>query len=141
MKYGFVTVASAIPSVKVADTFYNEKEIELRIAEAVEAGAEVVCFPELSMTGYTCQDLFRSQTLLDGAEVALMQLLTFTRSFDIIVIVGMPVRTNSLLLNCAVVLQKGSILGIIPKTYLPNYGEFYEKRWFASALDIHDEEI
>ena len=141
MKYGFVNVASAIPSLRVADPVYNEKQMEPLITQAVEEGVEVMCFPELGLTGYSCQDLFRNQMLLDGAEVALMQLLTFTRSLDIIVIVGMPVRTNSLLLNCAVVVQNGAILGVVPKTYLPNYGEFYEQRWFASALDFRSEEV
>ena len=134
-------VAAAIPAVKVAAPMFNEQSIETLISEAAEKNVEVICFPELSITGYSCQDLFHNQQLLDNAEVALMQLMLFTRQYDIIVVVGMPVRTNTLLLNCAVVLQKGNILGLVPKTYLPNYNEFYEQRWFASASVIGDEEV
>lgn len=136
MDYGFVTVAAAIPSVKVADTFYNVEETEKLIAQAVEQRVEIVCFPELGLTGYSCQDLFRQHQLIVGAQDALMTLLTYTRKLDIIVVVGMPIQTDTVLLNCAVVIQAGQILGIVPKTFLPNYGEFYEQRWFASALDI-----
>ena len=136
MDYGFVTVAAAIPSVKVADTFYNVEETEKLIAQAVEQRVEIVCFPELGLTGYSCQDLFRQHQLILGAQDALMTLLTYTRKLDIIVVVGMPIQTDTVLLNCAVVIQAGQILGIVPKTFLPNYGEFYEQRWFASALDI-----
>lgn len=138
MKYGLITVASAIPSVKVADTDYNVREMESIIAQAEGKGVEIICFPELGLTGYSCQDLFREQLLLDKAEEALMQLLDFTRMLDIIVIAGMPVVANDVLLNCAVIIQHGGVLGIIPKTYLPNYNEFYEKRWFASAHDLRD---
>ncbi|MBS7285060.1 MAG: NAD(+) synthase [Prevotella sp.] len=141
MNYGMMKVAAAIPAVKVAAPMFNEQSIETLISEAAEKNVEVICFPELSITGYSCQDLFHNQQLLDNAEVALMQLMLFTRQYDIIVVVGMPVRTNTLLLNCAVVLQKGNILGLVPKTYLPNYNEFYEQRWFASASVIGDEEV
>lgn len=138
MKYGFTTVAAAVPSVKVADTDYNLSEIEKLIAQAEGLGVEIICFPELSITSYSCQDLFREQILLDKAEEALLRLLDFTRMLDVISIVGMPVSVNGILLNCAVVIQQGTILGVIPKTYLPNYNEFYEKRWFASAQDLRD---
>lgn len=141
MKFGFVTVAAAVPSVKVGDTDYNIREIENLIAQAEGKGIEIMCFPELSITGYSCQDLFREQLLLDKAEDALLQLLDFTRMLDIISIVGMPVSVNGILLNCAVVVQHGCILGVIPKTYLPNYNEFYEKRWFASAQDLRETQI
>lgn len=133
MKYGIIKVASAVPTVKVADCRQNIKEIELLIAQAEGQGAEIIVFPELCITGYTCQDLFRQQILLDAAENCVMQLLEFSRQLDIISIVGVPIVAGDLLLNCAVVLQQGKILGIVPKTYLPNYNEFYEKRWFASA--------
>ena len=136
MKYGYATVAAAIPSVKVADTDYNVAEMSKMIAEAEERGVEIIVFPELSVTGYTCQDLFRSDILLRRAEESLIALLNDTRKMDIISIVGMPVAVDGLLLNCAVVIQQGTVLGVIPKTYLPNYSEFYEKRWFASAQDI-----
>ncbi|MCI6119655.1 MAG: NAD(+) synthase [Prevotella sp.] len=136
MKYGFVTVAAAIPRVKVADTHHNILAIEEQVAMAEGKGVEIIVFPELSITGYSCQDLFRSQLLVEKAEQALMHLLDFTRKLDIITVVGMPVAVDDVLLNCAIVVQQGTILGIVPKTFLPNYGEFYEKRWFASSLDI-----
>ena len=136
MKYGYIKVAAAIPCVKVADIEYNLEQIETIISKAEKAGVEVVVFPELSITGYTCQDLFRQQILLDKAENAILQLLAYTRNLNIIAVVGLPIRIGSLLYNCAAVLQAGTILGLIPKTYLPNYNEFYEKRWFASASDL-----
>lgn len=141
MKYGFITVAAAVPAVKVADTGYNVKEIERQIVEADGLGVEIVCFPELCLTGYSCQDLFHGQLLIDEAEAALIQLLSSTRKLDVICIVGLPVSVGGLLLNCAAVIQHGVLLGIVPKTYLPNYGEFYEKRWFASAQDLNPAEI
>lgn len=141
MKHGFITVAAAIPSVKVADCDYNEKQLENLIAQAEGKGVEVIVFPELCITGYTCQDLFCQQLLLDEAEKAVLKLLDFTRSLDIIAIVGLPVVCGDLLLNCAAVIQKGDLLGLVPKTYLPNYSEFYEKRWFASAQDLDDTDL
>ncbi|MDE7455887.1 MAG: NAD(+) synthase [Prevotella sp.] len=136
MKYGFIKVGAAVPAVKVADVEYNVQEIERLIAVAEGEGVEVLCFPELSLTGYTCQDLFQNQLLLAKAEEGLLMLLDFTRKLDVISIVGMPVQAGGLLLNCAVVIQSGTLLGVVPKTYLPNYNEFYEKRWFASAQDL-----
>ena len=141
MKYGFINVAAAVPVVKVADCHYNMQQIESQIAQAEGKGIEVIVFPELSITGYTCQDLFRQQQLLDSAENALLQLLDFTRQLDIISIVGLPVVVGDLLLNCGAVIQRGELLGLVPKTYLPNYSEFYEKRWFASAQDLRSTEI
>ena len=138
MKYGFLTVAAAIPSVRVADLHYNLEEIKRLIDEAERQHVEVVVFPELSLTGYTCQDLFRQRTLIDGTEQAVLSLLEFTMRKDVIAIVGAPVEVGNLLLNCAIVIQQGRILGMVPKTFLPNYSEFYEKRWFASAQDLHD---
>ena len=137
MKYGFVKVAAAVPAVKVADVDYNVQQIESIIAQAEGRGVEVIVFPELCITGYTCQDLFKEQLLLDRAEGAIITLLDFTRKLNIISIVGLPVIINGLLYNCAAVIQGGQILGVIPKTYLPNYAEFYEKRWFASAQDLN----
>ena len=137
MKHGFVKVAAAVPAVKVADVMYNVQEIERLIAMADAEHVEVVVFPELSITGYTCQDLFRERLLLDKAEEGLLRLIDFTRKLDVIAVVGMPIEVGSLLLNCEVVIQQGSILAVVPKTYLPNYGEFYEKRWFASARDLN----
>lgn len=141
MNYGFIKVASTIPSVKVGDCAYNTEQIELAIAQAEGKGVEIIVFPELSITGYTCQDLFRQQLLLDAAEQAVVKLLDFTRQLDIIAIVGLPVMAGNILLNCAAVIQKGDLLAIVPKTYLPNYNEFYEKRWFASSQDLCPQDI
>ena len=141
MQNGFITVAAAIPQVKVADCIYNTQQIESMIAQAEGKGVEVIVFPELCITGYTCQDLFLQHTLLEQTETAVMMLLDFTRKLDVITIVGLPVIVGDLLLNCAAVIQKGDLLALIPKTYLPNYSEFYEKRWFASSQDLHPTEI
>ena len=141
MKYGLIKVAAAIPGVRVADVEYNVQQIESQIAQAEGKGAEIIVFPELSLTGYSCQDLFRQQLLLDKAEEGLLVLLDFTRKLDIIAIVGLPVRIGSLLYNCAAVLQHGCLLGLVAKTYLPNYNEFYEKRWFASSTDLIAQDV
>jgi NAD+ synthase (glutamine-hydrolysing) len=141
MKYGFVNVAAAVPTVKVADVEYNVQQVESLIAQAEDRGVEIIVFPELCITGYSCQDLFKEQLLLDHAEEGIVKLLDFTRKLDIIAIVGLPVVVNGLLYNCAAVIQSGTLLGIIPKVYLPNYGEFYEKRWFASSQDLNPTEI
>jgi NAD+ synthase (glutamine-hydrolysing) len=141
MKYGFIKVAAAVPAVRVADVEYNVQEMEKLIALASGDGVELLCFPELSLTGYTCQDLFKEKLLLDKAEEGLLRLLDFTRQLDIVCVVGLPVLAGGLLLNCAAVIQSGALLGVVPKTYLPNYGEFYEKRWFASSQDLNDTEI
>ena len=141
MKYGLIKVAAAIPGVRVADVEYNVQQIESQIAQAEGKGVEVIVFPELSLTGYSCQDLFRQQLLLDKAEEGLLVLLDFTRKLDIVAVVGLPVRIGALLYNCAAVIQHGCLLGVVAKTYLPNYGEFYEKRWFASSTDFQPQEI
>lgn len=141
MQNGFIKVAAAIPSVKVADCSYNVQQIESLIAMAEGKGVEVIVFPELCITGYTCQDLFKQTLLLEQAETSVLMLLDFTRKLDIISIVGVPVVVGNLLLNCAAVIQKGDLLGLVPKTYLPNYSEFYEKRWFASSQDLQPSEI
>ena len=133
MNYGFVKVAAAVPHVKVADCKFNVERIESQIAIAEGKGVQIIVFPEMSITGYTCGDLFGQQILLEEAEMGLMQILNNTRQLDIISIVGMPVVVNSTVINAAVVIQKGKVLGVAAKTYLPNYKEFYEKRWFAGA--------
>ena len=141
MKHGLIKVASVIPAVKVADTKFNLIETEKQIAIAEGQGVEIIVFPELSITGYTCQDLFQQQLLLDDAEQAVLSLLDFTRQLDVTVIVGAPIAVGALLLNCAVVIQQGKLLGIVAKTFLPNYSEFYEKRWFASSQDLRPQHI
>lgn len=141
MNYGFIKVASAVPSVKVADCKYNVEQIEQQIILAEGQGGEIIVFPELSLTGYTCQDLFRQNLLLETTESAMLMLLDFTRQLNIISIVGLPIAVGDLLLNCAAIIQKGQILGIVAKEYLPNYNEFYEKRWFASVQDLRTTEL
>ena len=135
MKYGFVKVAAAIPAVKVADCKFNAQQIDTQIAIADGKGVQIIVFPELCITGYTCADLFGQTLLLEEAEIALMQIMNNTRQMDIISIVGMPLVVNGTLMNCAMALQKGKILGIVPKTYLPNHKENAEARWFSSASD------
>ena len=141
MNYGFVKVAAAVPLVQVADCFYNIEKIEGLMRQASEKGVEIIAFPELSVTGYTCLDLFAQQTLLNGAEAALLQLVSNTADLDILTIVGVPLRTENRLINAAVVFQKGAIRGVVPKTYLPNYKEFQEQRWFTSATELRESTI
>ena len=136
MNYGFVKVAAAVPRVHVADCKFNAGQIEKEIIIADGKGVQIIAFPELCITGYTCGDLFAQQLLLEEAEMGLMQVLNTTRQLDIISIVGMPVVCEGALLNAAVVLQKGRVLGVVPKTYLPNYKEFYEMRWFVPASSV-----
>ncbi len=130
MNHGFVKVAAAIPSMRVADCDYNEKQIESLIIQAEGKGVEIICFPELCVTGVTCGDLFFNQTLLDNSEIALFKLLDFTRSLNIIAIVGMPIPSDSSLINAAVVIQGGKILGIVPKTYPAKNAD---QRWFSQG--------
>ena len=140
MEYGMVRVAAAVPSVKVADVTYNIEQIKTQIAEAEARGVQVLVFPELCVTGYSCQDLFAQRLLVEEAEQGVQALKTFTQGKRVAVIVGIPVDTGKLLLNCATVINNGEAKALVSKTYLPNYGEFYEKRWFASAQDINDGE-
>ena len=109
--------------------------------QASEKGVQIIAFPELSITGYTCLDLFAQQTLLNGAEAALLQLVSNTADLDILTIVGVPLRTENRLINAAVVFQKGAIRGVVSKTYLPNYKEFQEQRWFTSATELRESTI
>ena len=139
MSQGFVRVAAAIPQVMVADCDFNRLQIEQLMLEAENSGVQLICFPELSITGYTCGDLFNQQLLLNGAERNLGLLLRSTEQLNLLAIVGMPVKSCGKLFNVAVVIQAGKILGVVPKTHLPNYSEYYEKRWFASAVEaLHD---
>lgn len=142
MAHGYVKVAAAVPRVKVADCRFNASEIEKQIMIADGKGVQIIVFPELSMTAYTCGDLFGQQLLLEEAEMGLIQVLSDTRQLDIVSILGMPVTmTGGRLLNAAVVIQKGKVLGVVPKTYLPNYKEFYEKRWFTSATEVNEASV
>ena len=133
--YGFITVAAAIPSMKVADVQYNVEEIERLVVKAEEEGVELLVFPELCVTGYTCQDLFRSSHLLDASDEALSLLTDFSLGRGITFVVGAPIRQDDRLMNSAVIISNGQ-RHYIHKTFLPNYNEFYEKRWFSvEALD------
>ena len=136
MRYGFIRVAAAIPRVNVADVTYNVTEIERQMHEAAEKQVEIVVFPELSLTGYSCQDLFAQQLLIQKAEEGVARLMQASRRHNLVAIVGTPIIARNLLLNCAVVISQGKILGAVAKQFLPNYGEYYEKRWFASAREL-----
>ena len=140
MRDGFVCVAAGTPKIKVADCRYNAEQIFTMIREADKQGVKILALPELCLTGYTCGDLFLQDTLLNGAEEGLRTILEATKHLDILTALGMPVRNkwNSKLYNCAVVIQRGEIKGVVPKTYIPNYGEFYEQRWFASNPAAND---
>lgn len=133
---GYIKVGAAVPHVKVADVSHNVTEIENLMARAEGLGVDIVCFPELSLTAYSCQDLFHQQLLLDEAENGLLRLIELSRNLNVTAIVGLPVRVGNLLLNCATVVQGGKVHGLVPKTFLPNYNEFYEQRWFASATAL-----
>lgn len=134
--YGLLRVATAIPTVKVADVEYNLKQHIQLIRDAHEEGVQLLVFPELSLTGYTCADLFHHEPLLNAARNAVMHLAEATRGIDMAVIVGMPLTYRNRLYNCAVLLGDGTIVGAVPKVYLPNYCEFYEARWFASGAEV-----
>ena len=138
MRDGFVKVAAATPKIRVADCRYNAEQIFTLMRQADQQGVKVMAFPELCLTGYTCGDLFLQPTLLKGAEEGLQTILDATRNLDLVAAVGLPVRCkwDNKLYNCAAVIQSGEILGLVPKTYLPNYGEFYEGRWFASGAGV-----
>lgn len=133
MQNGFIKVAAAVPRLQVADCRYNIEQMEALMVRADSLGVEIVCFPELGLTGYTCQDLFAQQTLLEESEAALLRLMEFSRNVDVISIVGLPVVYDGMLFNCGAVLRHGKVWGFVPKTFLPNYKEFYEKRWFTPA--------
>lgn len=136
MKYGYVKVAAAVPFVRVADCYHNIERHEVMIRQAAREGVEMLTFPELSITGYTCGDLFLQPYLLQEAEKALCQLAERTKDTKMLIIVGMPLRAEEKLYNAAVAIQSGKILGAILKTYLPNYREFQEKRWFSSSTEL-----
>lgn len=147
--YGYVRVASAVPSVSVADVDFNVNSICDSIKQAIECKAQLLVLPELCLTSYTCADLFGNEQLLDAAEEGLRKIQSFTEGNDLVVFVGAPLRCDGHLYNCAVCIQNGIILGAVPKTYLPNYKEFYEKRWFtsynvtktATEITINDEVV
>ena len=135
MKDGFLRVASATPHIKVADCTGNSQKIIAMAKEAAENGASLVVFPELCITGYTCGDLFLQRALLNSAQENLKVIIKETKELDCVILVGLPVRANSGLYNCAAVICHGDLLGLVPKKYIPNYSEFYELRHFTPAKD------
>ena len=139
--YGFLKVAAAIPHLHVGDCDYNTERMAALAEQAAQRGAEIVVFPELSVTAYTCGDLLLQPTLLDAADAALEELVRATRKLPLTLIAGAPLRHGSALYNCAVVMSQGRVLGVVPKIHIPNYAEFYEDRWFASGAGITDEQI
>lgn len=147
MKHGFVKVAAVTPKIKVADTKYNIEQIIGSYNEAYERGARVIVFPELCITGYTCNDLFLQETLLCAAKEALCDFIDATEGNDGIAFVGLPIVKDAKLYNVAAAISNGSLIGLVPKRYLPNYAEFYEVRHFVSGnckpavYDFYGEEI
>ena len=141
MNYGFVKVAAAVPHVQVADCFYNIQQMEGLMRQASDKGVQIIAFPEMSVTAYTCLDLFAQQTLLKNAEQALLKLVSDTADLNILTIAGAPLVTENRLINAAIAFQAGKILGVVPKTYIPNYKEFQEQRWFTSATELRDKTV
>lgn len=141
MNYGFVKVAAAVPHVQVADCFYNIQQMEGLMRQASDKGVQIIAFPEMSVTAYTCLDLFAQQTLLKNAEQALLKLVSDTADLNILTIAGAPLVTENRLINAAIAFQSGKILGVVPKTYIPNYKEFQEQRWFTSATELRDKTV
>ena len=139
--FGFYRVAAAVPEIRVADVDFNTLEIKKLIAEADRQGAALIVFPELCITGYTCADLFHQTRLTDKVYSALAEIADFAKAFDIVAVVGAPLFFRSRLFNCAVVIHNGKILAAVPKSFNPNYREFYEKRWFASGKDVISEKL
>lgn len=131
--FGFVRVAAAVPMMRVADCSYNVEQVKQQITEAIEEGVEIICFPELTLTGYTCGDLFFTQRLQQSTLRGLEDVCNFTREKPIIVLIGAPLKVDNNLYNSAFVMTDGDVVGVVPKVNLPNTGEFYEKRWFTSG--------
>ena len=136
MRHGFVKVAAVTPKIKVADTSYNGELIRKLMKKTAKAGAKVVVFPELCITGYTCSDLFWQEKLLTSALDELVKIADCSQNIDGIFFVGLPLEINGKLYNVAAAVSGGDILGIVPKQHLPNYNEFYEQRHFRSVRDL-----
>ncbi|MCB6169465.1 NAD(+) synthase [Anaerostipes hadrus] len=139
MKDGFIKVAAATPKIKVADPAYNTEEILKIIDETEKNGANILVFSELTISGYTCGDLFLQQPLLTECKNQLLRIVKATENKSMLVVVGCPIVIKQKLYNCAVVISDGSILGIVPKTHLPNYSEFYELRHFTSGEGLEED--
>ena len=132
--FGFVKAAALSPRVTVANPEENVEKIIASIRSAADGGAQIIALPELCISGYTCSDLFSQDRLIESSERALQKLLESTADISALCIAGLPVRACGRLYNCAAVFQSGSLLGVVPKSFLPNYNEFYEKRHFKSGL-------
>ena len=132
----FIKVGAASPKLKISDTKYNLKEIETMILNAIEKEVKVLVFPELSISAYSCGDLFTNAKLIENCNLAIKNLVTFSKGKDILIAVGAPFLYRYSLYNCAYVILNGEVLGIVPKSYIPNYSEFYEKRWFTEGFNI-----
>ena len=141
MRQGYVKVAAVTPKIRVADTKYNAQLILDRMKESTKQGAKIVVFPELCLTGYTCQDLFLQERLLQGAKEALLNLVKESALLDAVFFVGLPYEILGKLYNVAAVFSHGELLGLVPKSYLPNYNEFYEARHFVSGADLSTEVV
>lgn len=138
MRDGFIKVAAVTPDIRVADCAYNAEQICLKMKEAGDCGAKIIVFPELCITGYTCEDLFWQETLLTGAKEALAKITEASSEVDALVFVGLPWEKQGKLYNVAAAVNHGRLLGLIPKKYLPNYSEFYEMRHFEPAGETYD---
>jgi NAD+ synthase (glutamine-hydrolysing) len=136
ISFNFIRVASAAPELRVADVEFNAANIRGAMTSAVERGASIILFPELSLTGYTCGDLFRQSALINKAREALRAVAADTEKVGIHAIVGLPIAFNGRLYNCAALIGQGTVLGIVPKQFLPTSGEYYEKRWFTSGAKL-----
>ena len=136
METSFIKVSAACPIVNVADIEFNLINIQICIQKAIDEKSKFIVFPELSITAYTCADLFLQAELIEKSEKAIKSLCEFSKNKDILIAVGAPLHFNNCLYNCAYVIFNGKLLGIVPKSYIPNYSEFYEKRWFAEGLGI-----
>ena len=141
MKQGLIKVAAVTVDIRVEDVWHNCKEICKRMKEAEKAGAKIIVFPELCLTGYTCSDLFTQDILLKEVRRALAKVAEETRHTEALVFVGLPLAIDGELYNVAAALNDGKILGFTTKTFLPNYNEFYEKRWFSSARELSTDHI
>ena len=140
-EYGYVKVGASTVELKVSNTIYNVEKIKKQIDEAINKNIQIISFPELSITGYTCGDLFNQDILIDASYEGIKDLVNYSKDKMIVIIVGSPIKCENKLYNCAVVINNGKILGIVPKTYIPNYNEFYEMRWFKSSNDLKVKEI
>lgn len=137
--YDYLRIATAVPDLSVGDVQYNTDKIIEKLVEIGEKNADIALFPELSITGASCQDLFLQKTLLDGAKNQLERIAKESKKHDFVIVVGLPMELDAKLFNCAAVVAEGKIWGIVPKTHIPNYNEYYEHRWFSSADEIDDD--